>query len=179
MTVNWHHHEEARDFAISLRDKRARAALRGVHTLLLESSGTIPLNFLEHRIQPKSALDLRILYTCISHLFSEWSESKREFNQCPNAKLTQVAEAREYVSRQKSEREKIAQSNFIAIIFQTEIQGNESIDLLFCCELLHPILSNNKTLDDILSGSAENSAIQLSQDNDAWDKLWQQDGLSE
>ncbi len=178
MTSDWHHHKEARDYAISLKDKRARAALRGVHSLLLESSGAIPLHFLERQLRPKCPLDLRVLYPCIARLFSDWTETPRGFSLPEKENLRQFNEAKKYISRLSSEREKVAQSNFIGILCEATLQGDEAIDLMFCCELLHPILSDDRVLDAILSGEAEDHAIHLSQNEEAWDRLWRQDDIS-
>ncbi len=160
-------HNEAMAYALSLTDHRARAGLRGVHTLLLECSGATPLHFLERRLCPRFPLDLRVLYAGVSRLFSEWTETVGEVSQRECDNVAQLVAARQYVTELRSERERIAQSNLLGILCEADLREGEVVDALFCCELLHPILSDDESLDAILSGEAEQAAGDWSHE-DGW-----------
>ncbi|MCC9608916.1 hypothetical protein LOC68_07865 [Blastopirellula sp. JC732] len=164
MNTNWLHHEEARNYAVAIEDRQARAALRGVHTLLLESCGATPLYSLERQLRPIFPLDLRVVYRCVASLFSEWKENAREAHLTKNENVRNLDNAKEYVSRLNGEREKTAQLNFVQLLCEAALKENKVIDVLFCCELLHPILSDDDALDNILSGRAENCSVDVWQD---------------
>src|SRR4051812_17271553 len=91
---------EAQRFANAVSNVAARAALRGVHTLILEAGGAPPLHFLPERYSPIQLLDILIFYKVVERLFAGWTDEFRAFPEVPGNRdrISQLQEAKALIS---------------------------------------------------------------------------------
>lgn len=156
MNHAFEHHLEAQRYAATVNNNSARAALRGIHELILECAG-MSLHFLPGRYQPIQTLDVLFFYKAVERLFAEWTDEIRILPEAAGnrERLLQLREARGLISTLPTERAKVGLANFIAILLATPIPAGTFIDALFCCRLVSVLLSYPESLERILRGEAE------------------------
>jgi hypothetical protein len=154
------HHLEAQRYADTVTSIPARAALRGIHNLILESSGS-PLRFLPERYRPVKTLDVLFFYRAVERLFTEWTDEVRELPEAPGNRdrLLQLQEAEALIPSLSTERARVGLANFISIRLATPIPAGTFIDALFCSRLLSVLLSYPGLVEGILRGETEKEAI--------------------
>jgi hypothetical protein len=159
-SVAFDHHLEAQRYADTVSDSRARAALRVIHNMILESAGW-DLRVLPERYQPTATLDVLLLYRAVARLFVAWTERPRNLPDSPGTRdrLALLDEAESLVHATTTERVRVGLSNFISILLASPIPSGQTVDVLFCCRLVSVLLSFPGLLDRILSGEAEKDAV--------------------
>lgn len=159
MSGFFEHHLEAQRFADGVANDAARAALRGVHNLILETAGG-QLRFLPERYRPVQTLDVLFFYCIVETLFREWTHEVKHLPEIPDNRdrLLQLPEAMTLVSAMHSATARAGLANFIGLLLATPLPVGASIDVLFCCRLLLVLLAP-ESLERILSGAAECEAV--------------------
>jgi hypothetical protein len=154
------HHLEAQRYADTVTSIPARAALRGIHTLILETGG-LQLRFLPERYHPIQPLDVLVYYKVVERLFAAWTDEMRRLPEAPGNRdrLLQLQEAEALIPALSTKRARIGLANFIAILLATPLPVGVVIDALYCSRLLSVLLSYPGLLERILSGEAEKDAI--------------------
>jgi hypothetical protein len=160
MSSGFEHHLEAQRHADAVTSLRARAALRLLHRLILETV-ELQLHFLPERCLPVHTLDVLFLYRAVERLFAEWTDEIRRLPEAPGnrERLLQRPEAEALIQTLPTERARVGLANFISILLATPIPAGTFIDALFCCRLVSVLLSYPGLLERILSGEAEKDAI--------------------
>jgi hypothetical protein len=156
MSHGFQHHHEAQRYAEALTNLQARAALRYLHRLILESV-SLQLYFLPERYKPAHTVDALLLYQVVGRLFSEWSDEIRSLPEVPGNRdrLLQLREAEGLIPTLPTERARVGLTNFISILLATPIPAGTFVDALFCSRLVAVLLSYPGLLDRILSGEPE------------------------
>jgi hypothetical protein len=156
MNQGFQHHREAQRYAEALTHLRARAALRYLHRLILES-GSLQLYFLPERYEPAHVVDALLLYRAVARLFAEWTDEIRSLPEVPGnrERLLQLREAEALIPTLPMERARVGLANFIAILLATPIPAGTFVDALFCSRLVAVLLSHPGLLGRILGGEPE------------------------
>jgi hypothetical protein len=156
MSAVFEHHLEAQRYADTVTNPAARAALRGIHHLILEARGS-PLRFQPERYRPSRTLDLPFFYQAVERLFADWTDEVRRLPEVPGNReqLLQLQQAEALIPALSTARAQAGLANFISIPLATPIPPGTFVDALFCCRLLSILLSHPGCLDRILSGQAE------------------------
>lgn len=159
MNGSFEHHLEAQRFADGVANDAARAALRGVHNLILETAGG-QLRFLPERYRPVHTFDVHFFYRIVEKLFREWTDKVKLLPEIPDNRdrLLQLPEAMTLVSAMHSEAARAGLANFIGLLLATPLPVGTVVDVLFCCRLLLVLLAPD-SLERILSGAAECDAF--------------------
>lgn len=156
MNHDFERHHEAQSYMESLTSLSARAALRALHNLILDTGSKHP-RFLPERCQPVQTLDLLYLYRAVARLFTEWTEQPRRLPESPGnrKRLLQLPEAEALIPTLPTELAQLGLANFINILLATPIPAGMFVDALFCSRLVAVLLSHPGLLDSILSGEPE------------------------
>jgi hypothetical protein len=156
MSHGFEHHHEAQRYAEALTSLPARAALRVIHTLILET-GSLQLRFLPERYQSVQTVDALYLYQAVGRLFAEWTDEIRPLPEAPGnrERLLQLQAAEALIPNLPTERARVGLANFIFILLATPIPAGKFVDALFCSRLVAVLLSYPGLLDRILSGEPE------------------------
>jgi hypothetical protein len=156
MNYAFEHHLEAQRYADITPSLTARAALRGIHTLILECAGG-NLHFLPDRFQPIQTLDVLFFYKVVARLFAEWTEEIRDLPEASGNRecVLQLQEAKDLIPTLPTQRAQVGLANFISILLATPVPRGTFIDALFCCRLVSVLLSDLESLESILRGEAE------------------------
>lgn len=156
MSHGFEHHHEAQRYAEAITNLPARAALRFLHRLILETGGS-ELYFLPERYQAVHTVDVLFLYQAVGHLFAEWTDERRRLPETPGnrERLLHLQEAKELIPTLPTEPARVGLDNFISILLATPIPAEAFVDALFCSRLVAVLLSYPGLLDRILSGEPE------------------------
>jgi hypothetical protein len=156
MSHGFQHHHEAQRYAEALTNLQARAGLRYLHRLILET-GSLRLYFLPERYEPAHTIDVLLLYRAVERLFAEWTEDIRSLPEVTGnrERLLQLREAEALIPALPTDRAKVGLANFISILLATPIPAGTFVDALFCPRLVAVLLSYPGLLDRILSGEPE------------------------
>jgi hypothetical protein len=149
-------HLEAQRYADTVTSLPGRAALRVIHTFILETAGS-ELRFLPERYRPVQTLDVLFFYQAVERLFAEWTDEIRRLPEVPGnrERLLQLQEAEALIPTLPTGRARVGLANFISILLATPIPAGTFVDALFCSRLVAVLLSYPGLLDRILSGEAE------------------------
>ncbi|HTU90804.1 MAG TPA: hypothetical protein VMF69_12065 [Gemmataceae bacterium] len=156
MSNGFERHLEAQRHAEAITSLPARAALRYLHRLILETVG-LQLYFLPERYQSIHTVDSLFLYQAVERLFAEWTDEIRCLPEAPGnrERLLRLQEAEDLIPTLPTERARVGLANFISILLATPVPARTFVDALFCSRLVAVLLSYPGLLDRILSGEAE------------------------
>ncbi len=156
MTHAFQRHLEAQRYADAVTNLPARAALRVIHALILETGG-LQLRFLPERYRPSHTLDVLFFYQAVERLIAEWTDELRLLPEAPGnrERLLHLHEAEELIPGLPTERARVGLTNFIALLLASPIPAGTFVDALFCSRLVAVLMCYPGLLDRILSGEPE------------------------
>jgi hypothetical protein len=157
--------DKASHYMDTIRDQRQRSAVLAIHLTWLDHSSP---HCCGERIEPKTPLDMLILYQAAAATFQDWPPlMPPSTEQAPGSRIINQQQATERLLSVEDEEIRLLANIFAHHVIALSSTATNEQDLDYYVQLFLKCIQDKRVIDNIASGAISEHSAQLS-DSDLW-----------